>query len=380
MKVKISILLLTLVVFISFVLSSCSASVDESGDSSQSSTKVEDVADQMDTDKNNNPDEKETDKVLDDTTKEETTILVDPNAYLEFNREDFTLSSKGAYWDLYTGTVPVEYVTFSSDDDNIVTIDNKGRVTGINPGNTVVYAEFNGKKIGCDVRCKWIPGPNDTIDQTTPDTSTPNTSVSKPSGNSQASGFFSDAAFIGDSISMMLRNRCTKTGDLPGALFLVQGSYGAGHAVNGTMLLNYQGQKLSPEDVIVRSGVKKVFIMLGMNDLNIYGIDGTIENWRILTQRIKAKSPDVTIYVQSMSPVLTGAESGKLNNTTIDEYNVKLKAFADSNGFDYIDIATSLKDSTNGLAPEYCSDSFVHVSAAGADVWIRILEEFAENH
>ena len=137
---------------------------------------------------------------------------------------------------------------------------------------------------------------------------------------------------------------------------------------------------MSPEDAIAASGVKKVFIMLGMNDLNIYGIDGTIDKWGILTQRIKAKSPDVTIYVQSMSPVLTGAESGKLNNTTIDQYNAKLQAFAASNGFVYIDVASSLKDSSNGLASAYCSDGFVHLSPAGADVWIHVLEEFVRNH
>ena len=59
---------------------------------------------------------------------------------------------------------------------------------------------------------------------------------------------------------------------------------------------------------------------------------------------------------------------------------MKLKSFADANGFTYIDVASALKDSTNGLASSYCSDGFVHLSPAGADVWIRILEEFAKNH
>ncbi len=379
MKIRYIYFFLVAVMLLAAMLTSCAKPIDEPVDNSQTSANAEDTTKNAG-DSDTTADEKEHEEPA-DTTVEDTTVYVDPNAYLKFNREDFTLSAYGSWWELYTGTVPEECVTFSSESESVASIGADGRVTGISPGNTVVYAEYNGNKISCVVRCKWTPGDEVTTIPAKPET-TPPVTDKNPIGNSdsQATGFFSDAAFLGDSVSMMLRNRCVNTGDLPGALFLVQGSYGAGHAVNGTMLINYQGQKMSPEDAIARSGAKKVFIMLGMNDLNIYGIDGTIEKWGVLTKRIKAKSPDVTIYVQSMSPVLTGAESGKLNNTTIDQYNVKLKSFADANGFTYIDVASALKDSTNGLASSYCSDGFVHLSPAGADVWIRILEEFAKNH
>lgn len=36
-------------------------------------------------------------------------------------------------------------------------------------------------------------------------------------------------------------------------------------------------------------GSKKVFIMFGMNDIGLYGIDDTIENMKTLTSRIKEK-------------------------------------------------------------------------------------------
>lgn len=190
--------------------------------------------------------------------------------------------------------------------------------------------------------------------------------------------FFEDAIFIGDSVSMALRSRSLSENKLPGATFVVRASYGSGHAVNGTMLLSYRGTEMSPENAVSTSGAKKVFIMLGMNDLNIYGLDGTIANWNTLTNRIKEKSPDVQIYVQSMSPIVTGSESGKLNNPTIDEYNQMLHDFASQNGFCYIDVATFLKDETNGLSRKYCSDNYVHLNNSGADVWIDVLEKIAE--
>lgn len=191
------------------------------------------------------------------------------------------------------------------------------------------------------------------------------------------SSYYSDAVFIGDSISMMLRNRCTATGDLPGATFLVRGSYGVGNAVYDNMLLTYQGQSLNIEDAIAATGATKVFLMMGMNDLNIYGVDGTIELWETMISRIREKNPNVTIVIQSMTPVLTGSESGLINNTSIDSYNDQLRAFAASSGCHYLDVASYLKDGTNGLAPAYCSDDFVHVTPEGADVWIKVLKAFA---
>lgn len=203
----------------------------------------------------------------------------------------------------------------------------------------------------------------------------------KPATNPSeaAKDYFSDAAFIGDSVSMALRNRCLSTGKLPGATFFVRGSYGSGHAVNDTMLLTHQGIEMKPEDAIRAAGVKKVFIMLGMNDLNIYGLEGTIENWENMTKRILDKNPGVQIIVQSMTPIVTGSEAGKLNNPTIDEYNGMLIDFALKHNFAYIDTASNMKDATNGLNTSYCSDNYVHLSDAGVDVWVEKLEQFAEN-
>ncbi len=191
--------------------------------------------------------------------------------------------------------------------------------------------------------------------------------------------YFNDAVFIGDSVSMALRNRCESTDRLPGASFLTRPSYGTGHAVNGTMYLTYQGSEMAPEDAVKEIGAKKVFMMFGMNDLNIYGLEGTIDNWRTLTQRIREKNPDVEIFVQSMTPVMAGSESGKLNNPTIDEYNEMLKEFALEESLGYIDIATPLKNEDNSLNREYSFDNYVHLNDAGIDNWIETLESFVEN-
>lgn len=114
--------------------------------------------------------------------------------------------------------------------------------------------------------------------------------------------FFDDAVFIGDSVSLKLRNyvieqRKTDPGFLGSAQFLTSGSLGSGNALwevsDESVHPAFQGVKMRLEDSIPLTKAKKVFIMLGINDLNVYGIDGAIDNYTTLLELIQAAVPDV---------------------------------------------------------------------------------------
>jgi lysophospholipase L1-like esterase len=152
-----------------------------------------------------------------------------------------------------------------------------------------------------------------------------------------------------------------------------------GHAVNNTMFLSYQGEDMTPQDALAACGVNKVFILLGMNDIALYGIDKTIENWGTLIASIRDKNPDIDIYIQSGTPIYTEGQKGKLNNENMDKYNARLVEFARANGCVYIDIASPLKDSSNGLAKKYTSDDYVHFTDAACELWYSILKDIAES-
>ena len=188
--------------------------------------------------------------------------------------------------------------------------------------------------------------------------------------------FFDDAAFIGDSVTMALRNYNTSYGVLGGTTFLCQGSYSVAHAVNNTMYLSYQGQDMTPQSALAACGAKKVFILLGMNDIALHGVDASLANWATLISNIRSVNPDITIYIQSGTPIYTAGQIGGLNNERMDDYNGRLQTFASENGCYYIDIATAMKDSTNGLAEKYCSDKYVHLTYAACDLWVGILKAY----
>ena len=195
------------------------------------------------------------------------------------------------------------------------------------------------------------------------------------SANGDVMHFFDDAAFVGDSVSLKLQRYQAATGVLGNATFLTAGSYSVYHAVNNSMFVTYRGQQMSPEDALAACGAKKVFILLGMNDIgrSDVGIDKTITNWGVFLQRIREKNPDITIYIQSGTPIHSARDKGLLSNDNMNKYNEKLKAFAQQNGCIYIDIATGMKDENGDLKDAYCSDQYVHLSDAGCAAWVNAL-------
>lgn len=71
---------------------------------------------------------------------------------LKLNREDITMSKKGETWQLYSGSLGLNQITWTSDDETIATIEG-GKVTAVGPGMTKVYGEYNGTKVSCIIRC-----------------------------------------------------------------------------------------------------------------------------------------------------------------------------------------------------------------------------------
>ena len=188
--------------------------------------------------------------------------------------------------------------------------------------------------------------------------------------------FFDDAAFLGDSITMGLRNYNMKYDLLGDAVFLCQKSYSVNHAVNNSMYLTYQGRDYKPEKALAHSGVKKVFILLGTNDIGLHSMEASMEHWEALVENIRKYSPDMQIYIQSGTPIYKSGERDDVTNARMDEYNRLLQAFAEEAGCHYIDIATMLKNEENGLAEAYCADHYIHLTYSACELWVQALKNY----
>ena len=207
----------------------------------------------------------------------------------------------------------------------------------------------------------------------------------KETGKTLSSEWFDDAVFVGDSVTLKL-SYYAENGELGNADFLCAGSLGYGNALMG---LDEEGNvhpMLAGKKVTVDVGVSeidkpKVFIMLGMNDIGLYGVDQSIENMKELTRRILSLKPDAEIYIQSVTPMLENMQGDDLNNKSIPHFNEKLKAVCDEQGFHYLHVAQSVADEKGYLVPEYCGDPDamgIHFTDEGCKQWIDYLKTHVE--
>lgn len=286
-----------------------------------------------------------------------------------------TLNEKGQTMNLYCGDVPLLDISWMSADESIALF-SQGTVVAVDQGVTVVYAKYRDQIIFCEVVCDVDPdAPKPYISRDYLDAPRLGSPYVE---NPEDTTFFDDAVFIGDSVSYVLQQWNLKNHLFGDALFLTRSSLGLQNSIDGRIQLNYQGKSYSPEDAVALVAPGKLFVMLGFNDLAVYGIDGTLERWEIFIDRIVEKSPDVKIYIQSCTPMHRHSEYGKLNNTIIDEYNAALKNFCLERGYHFVNIAPYFKDFNNSLVPAFCSDAFVHITYDGAERWVNVLKAYGE--
>lgn len=105
---------------------------------------------------------------------------------------------------------------------------------------------------------------------------------------------------------------------------------------------------------IVTYGPDKIFIMLGINDLNYgtRGVDTIVSNYAKLISDIKAKLPNAKIYIVSVLPITKDYESKStvyIRKSNLDDLNNKLKGIVTTSGVDFIDIAAPFTDGTGYL-------------------------------
>ena len=265
-------------------------------------------------------------------------------------------------------------------DDSVVSMDSNGVVTAKKIGKaTITATTHNGKNAVCEVEV--VKKPPEPVVSNTP--SKPASSIaSTPASGKVSDNWFDDAVFVGDSVSNMLA-LYSEDGSLGNADFLTRACLGYN---NSLWDLNYQyavhpsyyGKTVTVDEGVRLSGKKKVFIMLGMNDIGGYGVEGTINGMNQLADRILAKSPGVQIYIQSVTPLIPGmVRDDMLNNANVAKFNKRAAEVCKERGFKFINVAEAVSDSNGALIYDYCSDPDymgLHMNFKGVEKWVAYLK------
>ena len=288
---------------------------------------------------------------------------------LLFSVSEIVFSLQGESEDIYLGTIPREAVTWTSDDESVAVF-RDGVLTAVGVGSTTVYAEYGDQRGQCAVRC--LAETQEELDGLAVDILR-SPKRYPPAGWETPNGFFADAAIVGDSITYIMFQHETRLGTLGHPLFLVRGGTGIHGVLAHTMDISYRGQAMAVEDALAESGVNKVFIMLGQNDLGWRSKEDTLESLDTLVGNIRGKCPEIEIYLESILPEWSDITSDNSRSVKIAEYDEMLKSYAAENGCSYVDIAPYIADHTGRMATMYSLGDDIHLNEDGCVVWMRLL-------
>ena len=192
--------------------------------------------------------------------------------------------------------------------------------------------------------------------------------------------YFSDAAFLGDSLTVGFSDYSINLG---GALICGYTGVGPDAIVNRSAV---KSSVRGPEvalDVLAAAQPKKLYILLGTNTLTTLGASDRFLAYygQMLDMLREALGEDCVIYVQSIPPVRPSAAAEKpgLASDVLRGVNEQLAQLAASKGCVYLDLWETLADGEGNLKEMLAAPDGVHLSAGnGYGAWVTYLRNHAK--
>lgn len=129
---------------------------------------------------------------------------------------------------------------------------------------------------------------------------------------------------------------------------------------------------------IVDSQPKKLFLMIGINDLNQgVSVENVANNYQLIVETLKAQIPDIKIFVQSLLPINNQLRNNDVNQQIIS-LNNRLQKLSQNGFFQYVNLFSAFLDANNQLDIQYTSDG-IHLNGQGYLVWKKIIEKYVVN-
>lgn len=204
--------------------------------------------------------------------------------------------------------------------------------------------------------------------------------IRQPSCGQVDLNYFSDAAFLGDSLTVGFSDYSINLG---GALICAYTGAGPDTIVNRTTVKSdIRGQEIAL-DVLTEAQPKKLYILLGTNTLTTLGASERFLAYydQMLDVLRQALGEECVIYVQSIPPVrpAVAAEKPGLSGDVLQQVNERLAQLADQKGCVYLDLWEALADGEGNLKEMVSAPDGIHLSAGnGYGAWVTYLRNHAK--
>ena len=192
--------------------------------------------------------------------------------------------------------------------------------------------------------------------------------------------YFSDAAFLGDSLTVGFSDYKINLG---GALICGYTGVGPDAIVNRSAVKSSTRGEEIALDVLAAAQPKKLYILLGTNTLTTLGAADRFLAYygQMLDLLRQILGDDCVIYVQSIPPVRPAAAEEKpgLASDVLRSVNEQLAQMAADKGCVYLDLWETFADGEGSLKEILAAPDGVHFSAGnGYGAWVTYLRNHAK--
>lgn len=184
--------------------------------------------------------------------------------------------------------------------------------------------------------------------------------------------YFDDALFIGDSRIVGLSQYCEAIDSR--ATFFAQKSLTIFDIRNKEWIEDENGNKMSIATALAGKHYKKIYLMVGINELGTGDEERFREVYSQVVQGLRYLQPDATIFISSIMHVSEEKNNtdALYNNTNINIRNEAIKGLADNRKVFYLDINEAVDDENGNLKAETTGDG-VHLKGACYEPWHQYL-------
>ena len=203
--------------------------------------------------------------------------------------------------------------------------------------------------------------------------------IRQPSCGQVDLNYFSDAAFLGDSLTVGFSDYSINLG---GALICGYTGVGPDAIVNRSAVKSSVRGSEVAMDVLTAAQPKKLYILLGTNTLTTLGAaDRFLAYYGQMLDQLRQALPGCVIYVQSIPPVRpqAAAEKPGLASDVLRSVNEQLAKLAADKGCVYLDLWETFADENGNLKEMLAAPDGVHFSAGnGYGAWVTYLRNHAK--
>lgn len=202
-------------------------------------------------------------------------------------------------------------------------------------------------------------------------------SVPLPESQMRETAYFSDAVFVGDSITTGI----DLYGTLTNAGVVASTGINLETALTAKSVRNKAGEKVTIPDAVKEFKAKKIYIMLGTNGIDWMSVDQMITQYQKVFDKLKKDNPNAIFYIQSIPPVTKQKEqkANQMSIKKIKEYNTRLLKLAEQNKAYYVDVYSAIASQDGYLSNDISTDG-VHFDSSVYTKWIEYVRRHTSRY